>query len=99
MKGSVKLPMSVPGGGIIQETGTLLASGWVADGSLYKYELANANITATSIVEVIPDNASYDVLVEAEPLPETVSATGTVTVWAKAIPSTDISVTINIFET
>ena len=86
-------------GGVIQATGTLLVSGWVADGSLFKYVLSNANITATSIVEVIPANAAYDVLVAAEPMPETVSASGTVTMWAKAIPTTDISVTINITET
>ncbi|WP_372776802.1 hypothetical protein [Mangrovibacterium sp.] len=89
------------GGGTkpIQVTGlTLLAANWVADGDLFKYELANSNITATSSVEVIPDNSAYDVLVEAEPLPETESATGSVTMWVHSVPSADITVTINIVE-
>ena len=68
-------------GGVIQVSGTLLAANWVTDGSLKKYVLSNANITAASSVEVIPANASYDVLVAAEPLPETESAAGTVTMW------------------
>lgn len=88
------------GGGVTQVTGlTILASGWVADGSLFKYVLSNANITATSIVEVIPAKSAHDVLVVAEPMEENESAAGTVTVWAKAIPTADISVTINITET
>jgi hypothetical protein len=77
---------------------TVLASGWVADGSLFKYELSDPSITSASIVEVIPSNSSYDVLVVAEPMPETVSSTGIVTFWAKAIPTENISVTINITE-
>lgn len=92
----------IPAGGgasVIQVTGlTLVVANWVADGSLYKYVLSDANITATSSVEVIPANASYDVLVVAEPMPETVSATGTVTMWVKNVPSADIPVTINITE-
>ncbi len=94
-----EIPAGGSGGGVIQATGTLLAANWVADGSLNKYVLSNVNITATSTVEVIPANAAYDVLVVAEPMPETVSASGSVTVWAKNIPTTDIPVTINITET
>jgi hypothetical protein len=87
------------GASVIQATGTLVVANWVADDSLKKYVLSNANITATSSVEVIPANASYDVLVAAQPMPATVSATGTVTIWAKNIPASDVPVTINITET
>ena len=41
---------------------------------------------------------AYDVLVVAEPMPETVSAAGTVSIWAKNTPSANIPVTINITE-
>lgn len=84
--------------GVIQAFGTLLAANWVTDGSLKKYVLSNANITATSSVEVIPANASYDILIAAEPLPETESAAGTVTMWCKNTPGANIPVTINITE-
>lgn len=88
------------GGGITQVTGlTLVVANWVADGALYKYVLADANITSTSSVEVIPANSAYDTLVAAEPMPETVSAAGSVSIWAKAIPGADVPVTINITET
>ena len=57
------------GAGVTQITGlTILASGWVADGSLYKYELSNAAITADHICEIVPDDAAYDILVAAKPL-------------------------------
>ena len=92
-----EIPAGGSGGGIIQASGTLLAANWVIDGSLQKYVLSDANITATSSVEVIPANASYDVLVVAEPLPETESAAGTVTMWCKNTQA-DIPVTINITE-
>ena len=87
------------GASVIQVTGlTLAAANWVADGALFKYVLSNVNITATSSVEVIPDNTSYDVLVVAEPRPGTASASGTVSMWVKNIPTADIPVTINITE-
>lgn len=89
----------IPSGGsgsIIQASGTLVVANWIIDGSLKKYVLSNANITATSSVEVIPANASYDILIAAEPMPETESTSGTVTMWAKNTPSANIPVTINI---
>lgn len=87
------------GGSVTQVTGlTLVVANWVADGALFKYVLSDASITATSSVEVIPDNASYDVLVVAEPRPRTESASGTVTMWVKNVPTADIPVTINITE-
>jgi hypothetical protein len=87
------------GGGVSQFTGlTLAAANWVTDGSLYKCVLSHTSITATSIVEVIPDDDAYDVLVAAKPMAKTESAAGSVTVRAKAIPTADILVTINITE-
>lgn len=84
----------------IQVTGLTLSSGsWVTDGSLKKYTLSHASITATSYVEVIPANASIAIVKAAEILPETDSAAGTVSIWATNTPSADISVTINIYET
>lgn len=84
----------------VQVTGlTLVAANWVADGSLKKYVLSHASITATSFVEVIPANASIAIVKAAEILPETDSAAGSVSIWATNTPSGDISVTINIYET
>lgn len=86
------------GGGVTQITGlTILASGWVADGSLYKYELSNAAITADHICEIVPDDAAYDILVAAKPLAKTTSVAGTVTMKVHAIPSGDFTVTLNLY--
>lgn len=92
-----EIPAGGTGNGVKQVTGlSLVVANWVTDGALKKYVLLNANITATSSVEVIPANTSYDILVAAEPMPETESATGTVTMWVKNVPTADIPVTINI---
>ena len=79
---------------------TLLDTGWSLDSSsgLYEYDLSNANITANSIVEVIPDNADIDIVRAADILPRTDSSAGVVTIYATNEPTDDIGVTINIVE-
>lgn len=77
---------------------TLLSTGWTLVAGLYKYDLANANITANSIVEVIPDNSSISIVKAAEILPETDSSAGSVKLYATNAPTGGISVTINITE-
>ena len=82
----------------IQVTGlTLLSTGWTLDGALYKYSLANVNIVAGSIVDVIPDNDDVALVIAASIYPQTNSINGFVEIWAKRIPTADIGVTINIF--
>lgn len=83
----------------MQITGlTLVAANWTLVTGLYEYDLANANITANSIVEVIPANASIAIVKSAEVLPETDSSAGSVKLYAINAPTGDISVTINITE-
>jgi len=84
---------------IIQVTAqTLVAASWTLVSGLYEYNLANANITVTSVVEVIPDNASISIVKIAEVLPSTLSGSGTVKMYATNLPTGDITVTINIFK-
>lgn len=84
----------------VQVTGkTLTSAGWTLNGGLYEQSISDANITATSIVEVIPDNASIDTVIAAVILPQTDSAAGSVKVYAKNQPTADIGVTLNIYET
>jgi hypothetical protein len=88
-----------PGAQPLQITGlTLVAASWSLVSGLYEYNLANENITANSIVEVIPSNASIAIVKAAEVLPETDSSAGSVKMYATNAPSGDISVTINITE-
>ena len=83
----------------LQVTGlTLVAVGWTLVSGLYEYDLEDVNITATSIVEVIPANADIDIVKAAEILPETDSSAGSVKIYSTNEPAGDISVTINIFE-
>ena len=87
------------GTSVTQVTGlTLVVANWVTDGSLKKYVLSNASITSTSSVEVIPSRTVHDALKIAEPMEETESASGSVTIWFKNVPTVDIPVTINITE-
>ncbi|MFZ4059410.1 MAG: hypothetical protein ACOYKE_14805, partial [Ferruginibacter sp.] len=75
---------------------TLDVDNWnLADG-LYEYDLANAAIQATSIVDVIPENDDIDIVIAAVILPKTLSSAGSVKLYAKYLPTDDIDVTINI---
>ena len=96
-----KVKISATGGGSLpkQVTGlTLLSTGWTLVSGLYEYDLSDVNITADSIVDVIPDNADIDTVETAVILPHTDSSTGSVKIYAENEPTDDIGVTINIFE-
>ena len=75
---------------------TLTTAGWSLVGGLYEQDLAEANITATSIVDVIPDNADIATVIAAGILPRTDSAAGSVKVYSQNLPTANIGVTINI---
>jgi len=84
---------------IIQVTSqTLLSASWTLVSGLYEYDLANAEITAASVVDVIPDNASVSIIKVAEVLPKTLSGSGTVKLYSTNAPTGNIIVTINIFK-
>ena len=75
---------------------TLTTAGWSLVGGLYEQDLAEANITATSIVDVIPNNADIATVIAAGILPRTDSAAGSVKVYSQNLPTANIGVTINI---
>jgi hypothetical protein len=75
---------------------TLTTAGWSLVSGLYEQNLANANITAASIVDVIPDNAAIATVIAAGILPRTNSAAGSVKVYSQNLPTANIGVTINI---
>jgi hypothetical protein len=76
---------------------TLLSASWAFISGLYEYDLTHASILATSIVDVIPDNADIDTVIAAQFLPKTVSSEGSVKLYAKNAPTGNIGVTINIY--
>jgi len=76
---------------------TLQSGSWSLVSGLYEYNLSNANILSTSIVEVIPDNADIATVQTAQIYPKTVSSAGVVKLYAKNAPIANIAVTINIF--
>lgn len=83
---------------VTQITGKTVATGaWSVSGSFYKATISDSAILSTSIVDVIPDNASASVVSAAGMLPRTESATGTVDIYATSIPSATITVTLNVF--
>jgi hypothetical protein len=76
---------------------TLSVAGWTLVSGLYEYDYANANIISTSIVDVIPSNSTIGLVQAAVFLPSTLSASGTVKLYANNLPTADIIVTVNIF--
>jgi len=81
----------------IQVTGiTIPSASWQLSGGLYSVSIADANIDATSIVDVIPNNSDYAVVNAAQILPETISGASTVKLSAVNQPTGPIGVTLNI---
>ena len=79
---------------------TLVAGNWTTDEGLKKYTLADENITANHIVDVVVANADADVAIAAQLLPSSNSISGNVEIWAKNTPSGNIgcSLIINLKE-
>ena len=75
---------------------TLVSASWTDDGSLKKYSLSDATITANHIVDVVVTNADADVAIAAQLLPSSNSVAGAVEIWAKATPTGNIGVTLII---
>lgn len=101
MNGTKKIPKGQLQNGlvdVVQVTPITLTSGsWSLVSGLYEYEYSNANILDTSIVDVIPTNASISIVKAAEVLPATESFFGSVKIYATNAPTADIIVTFNIY--
>lgn len=84
--------------GVTKVSGVTLSSGsWSLVSGLYEYQYSNANILSTSIVDVIPANASISIVKTAEVLPNTDSFSGYVKLYATNAPTGNITVTVNIY--
>jgi hypothetical protein len=87
-----------PSGEILQVTGlTVLVNAWTLVSGLYEANITNVNITNTTLVNVIPDNSSIDIITASFFLPRTDSSTGSVKIYCKNVPTGAITVTINIY--
>jgi hypothetical protein len=76
---------------------TITAASWTLVGGLYESNYSNGNILSTSIVDIIPSNASVPIVLSAQLLPQTDSSAGSVKLYATNLPSSNIVVTVNIF--
>ncbi len=76
----------------------MLTANWVLNGvsGLYEYAIADANISTSKDVEIIPQNTSIPAVLLAEVTPYTPVSDGSVTVSAKNIPTEDITVDLII---
>jgi len=78
-------------------TATLSTGSWSLVGGLQEQSISDANITASSVVDIIPDNAAASVVSAAQVLPRTDSSSGAVKVYATNLPIANIGVTLNIW--
>jgi hypothetical protein len=76
---------------------TITAASWSLVGGLYESNYSNANILSTSIVDIIPSNASVPIVLSAQLLPQTDSSDGSVKLYSTNLPLSNIIVTVNIF--
>ena len=82
-----------------QVTGKTVATGaWSLVSGFYEASISDAAISATSIVDVIPDNGSAATAATAGVLPRTDSSSGAVKIYATTIPASTLTVTLNIFD-
>ena len=77
---------------------TVISQSWAPSGSIYSSSISNANITSNTVVDVIPDNADYTIVLAAQLLPANVSSAGEVKIFAVNEPTDDINVTLNLFK-
>lgn len=77
---------------------SVLTGAWSLVAGVYEATISNANISATSIVDVIPNNADASTVRTAGLLPRTDSSAGAVKIYATSAPAATITVTLNIFD-
>jgi hypothetical protein len=81
-----------------QKTGiTISSTSWNFIGGVYEYEILDGDITEDFIVDVVPNNEDYDTIIQSVMLQKTVSSLGSVKIFAKNQPLSDMTVTISIF--
>jgi hypothetical protein len=82
-----------------QVTGkTVLTGAWSLVSGVYEASISDAAVLATSIVDVIPNNADASTIRTAGLLPRTDSSAGAVKIYATSAPAATITVTLNIFD-
>jgi hypothetical protein len=96
--GSGKLGQTTKQNNFIQASATLTTAGWSLVSGLQEQILSNANIAASSSVDIIPNNADIDIVITAQILPTTDAQSGGVKVYAKNLPTGNIVVTLQIWQ-
>jgi hypothetical protein len=78
-------------------TATLSTGSWSLVSGLQEQSISNVDITTSSVVDIIPDNAAAATVSAAQILPRTDSSSGAVKVYATNLPTANIGVTLNIW--
>lgn len=82
----------------IQITGvTIYSSGWTS-GTTYEYVYNHTGITDVNIVDIIPEISTYPIVKAANMYPMVTSSAGSVKLYSGSRPTSNIIITLNIFE-
>lgn len=81
---------------IYKSSMVLYVEDWNLVSGLYEIDLANANITNNSFVNIIPKNINYSTYITAAVRPYTLVSSGTVKIYATNLPSGEIAIDLLI---
>jgi hypothetical protein len=77
---------------------TVTSQSWGLTGSIYSSSITNSNITVNTVVDIIPNNSDYNIVIAAQLLPQNISSNGEVTLFSINQPTDNINVTLNLFK-
>jgi hypothetical protein len=77
---------------------TVGTGAWSLVSGFYEASISDSAISSTSIVDVIPNNASAATAAAAGALPQTDSSAGAVKIYATSAPTTTLTVTLNVYD-
>ena len=76
---------------------TLISASWSFINPYYTYKYYNSDIKSWSFIDLIPTNSSFITSTSADIMPNILTSDGSLTIYAKNQPTSNINATINIY--
>ena len=76
---------------------TLISASWSFINPYYTYKYYNSDIKSWSFIDLIPTNSSFITSISIDIMPNILTSDGSLTIYAKNQPTSNINATINIY--